>query len=168
MDFEIRNVEERDLLQVAEIVINDWKIAYRGIIDDAYLDNLDVQAKYERFKQNYQEGHFTVAVRGSEVLGFARYSDEPFNNSDNKKVECELCALYVKWDVRGSGIGAALVTYVKDYFKSIGKKSMCIWCLKENHKARFFYEKMGGTLYAEQDLERGGKIYKEVGYMYEL
>ena len=45
---------------------------------------------------------------------------------------------------------------------------MCIWCLKDNHKARFFYEKMGGTLYAEQDLERGGKIYKEVGYMYEL
>ena len=47
MDFIIRNVEEKDLKEIAELCINDWKMAYRGFIDDEYLDSLDANEKYE-------------------------------------------------------------------------------------------------------------------------
>ena len=45
---------------------------------------------------------------------------------------------------------------------------MILWCLKENYNSRKFYEKMGGNLYGENEIEKGGKKYKEVGYRYDL
>ena len=35
----IRRAKEEDARQIAEIIVEDWKIAYKGIIDDEYLDN---------------------------------------------------------------------------------------------------------------------------------
>lgn len=168
MDFIIRDVEEKDLKQVAEISVNGWKKAYKGIVDDEYLDSLDANEKYEKFKHNFKEGSFIVAANAEKVLGFCRYCDIYRDDPDDENIDCELCALYVNWDDRGSGIGRALVEYTKAYFKSNGKRHMVIWCFKENHKARGFYEKLGGKLYAEKEIERGGKKYKEVGYIYEL
>ena len=34
----IRNVRKKDLMEVSKIAIEGWKTAYRGILDDAYLD----------------------------------------------------------------------------------------------------------------------------------
>jgi len=168
MDYVIRNVEENDFMQVAEISVNGWKNAYRGIIDDDYLDSLDANEKYKRFKQNFKEGSFIVAVNNEKVLGFCRYSDVYRDNPNDTTIDCELCALYINWEDRGSGIGRALVEHVMERLKAIQKRCMVIWCLKENYKARGFYEKLGGKLYAEKEIERGGKMYKEVGYIYEL
>ena len=169
MDFYIRNVEEKDLRQAAELCVKDWRYAYRGIIDDEYLDSLDVDGKYKRMKSNYKEGHFIVAVDNEErVLGFCRYSDENMDNPDDDEIDCELCALYVNFDDRGSGIGRALVEFVMNYFRSLGKERMISWCFKENEKARVFYEKMGGKAYGLKVVDYGGKKYEEVGYEYEL
>lgn len=168
MDFIIRPVEEKDLMEVAEICINGWKNAYRGIVDSEYLDSLNVNEKYERFKSNYQEGNFIVAANDDRALGFCRFCDEYRDNPDDDEIDCELCALYVSWEERGKGIGTALVNFVKEYFKSIGKNKMIIWCFKENKKAIAFYEKMGGVHIGYKDIERGGKQYQEVGFLYDL
>lgn len=168
MDFIIRNVEEKDLKEVAELCVNDWKMAYRGFIDDEYLDNLDANEKYERYKLNYQEGHFIVAANDERVLGFCRYADENMDNPDDDEIDCELCALYVNWEDRNLGIGAALVNFVKNYFRSIGKNKMIIWCFKDNEKGRGFYEKMGGEPIGFKEVDRGGKVYREIGYLYDL
>ena len=45
MDIKIRNVKKEVLMQVAEIVVNGWKTAYKGIIDGEYLDSLNVEEK---------------------------------------------------------------------------------------------------------------------------
>ncbi len=45
MDIKKRNVKKEVLKQVAEIVVNGWKTAYKGIIDDEYLDSLNVEEK---------------------------------------------------------------------------------------------------------------------------
>lgn len=44
----IRNVKLEDLRQVSEIAIKGWQTAYRGIIDDDYLDNLSIDNKYQK------------------------------------------------------------------------------------------------------------------------
>lgn len=168
MNYEIRNVEEKDLMQIAIIGNLDWKKAYRGIIDDEFLDNLSDKDNYERLKKNYKDGPFIVAVDGDKVLGFCRYSESNRSNPDDKHHDCEICALYVNWEDRGKGIGAALVNFVKSYFKSIGKKKMIIWCLEKNYPSRKFYEKMGGSIYGSKSIEKGGKEYAEVGFSYEL
>ena len=34
----IRKAENEDVRQIAEILVEDWQKAYRGIMDDAFLD----------------------------------------------------------------------------------------------------------------------------------
>ncbi|MBQ3408203.1 MAG: GNAT family N-acetyltransferase [Clostridia bacterium] len=168
MDFIIRQVEEDDLKEVAELCVKDWKYAYKGFIDDEYLDNLDTNEKYERMKSNYKEGHFIVAESNGRIVGFCRYSDDYIDNPDDDEKDCELNVLYVNWEDRGNGIGSALVDFVKNYFRSIGRKKMLIWCFKENEKGRRFYEKMGGKIFGQKIVDKNGQKLEEVGFEYEL
>lgn len=169
MEFIIRNVEEKDLRQIAEINVEDWKIFFKGIIDDEFLDSLSAEAKEKRWLANYKENSFIVAANGDEVYGYCKYADVSYGLPDEENVDSELCSIYVKASlVKGNGIGRALVEYVKNDLKSRGRKKMIICCLEENYRARAFYEKMGGKYYGEKDYEAGGKIYNEVIYIYDL
>ena len=40
--------------QIAEIIVEDWKIAYKGIIDSDFLDSMNVEERYQRELQRYQ------------------------------------------------------------------------------------------------------------------
>ena len=37
----IRNIKKKDIPKVVDIQIDGWKTAYRGIIEDNYLDSLN-------------------------------------------------------------------------------------------------------------------------------
>ena len=41
----VRNAEKEDVRQIAEILVEDWQKAYRGIIDDAFLDSMSVDQR---------------------------------------------------------------------------------------------------------------------------
>ena len=36
----IRNAEKEDVRQISEILVEDWQKAYRGIMDDDFLDSI--------------------------------------------------------------------------------------------------------------------------------
>ncbi|MBR6707550.1 MAG: GNAT family N-acetyltransferase [Clostridia bacterium] len=136
----IRKAAEEDARQIAEIIVEDWKTAYRGIIDSAYLDSMSVEQRYQREAQRYRQ--YMVASDENEVLGFI------WNEMTGvEAADCEIVALYVRYTKRRSGIGRALFRYSVDTFRASGKKRMIVWCLKENDEARKFYEKMGGKAY---------------------
>lgn len=42
----IRKVEKEDLRAVSEIAVTGWQTAYRGIIDDKFLDNMSIEENY--------------------------------------------------------------------------------------------------------------------------
>lgn len=164
----VRNVKKEDLKTVSEIVVRGWQTAYRGIIDDKYLDSLSVEENYQARLKDYKEHGFIVAEINNEVVGFCRYTINNLFSQEVKDVDCELCAIYVKSDLKRQGIGKALFNYVIQEQKKNNNKNMILWCLKENYNSRKFYEKMGGNLYRENEIEKGGKKYKEVGYRYDL
>ena len=64
----IRQATQEDAWQIADIVVEDWKKAYRGIIDSEYLDSMSVEERYQREVQRYQIHR--VAAVGKEILGF--------------------------------------------------------------------------------------------------
>ena len=45
----IRRAEKEDVRQIAEILVEDWQTAYRSIIDDAFLDSMSADQRYEIF-----------------------------------------------------------------------------------------------------------------------
>ena len=164
----IRNVEKEDLWAVSSIVVNGWKSAYRGIIDDSFLDSLKIEDNYNRRLKDYKENGFIVAEIDNEVVGFCRYTTSNLFSKKLQDIDCELCAIYVRPDSKRQGIGSALFKYVIQEQKNNNNQNMILWCLKENYNSRKFYEKMGGTLFGENEIEKGEKKYKEVGYKYDL
>ncbi len=164
----VRDVKKEDLISVAEIAVNGWKIAYRGIVDDEYLDNLTIDEKYKKILKNYTQNGFVVAELNNEIVGFCRYRTGNYYKDEYPNVDCEISALYVKPEYKGNGIGKELVKCVINQFKENGYTKMVIWCLKDNYASRSFYEKMGGVYCGENIIERGNKEYKEAGYIYNL
>ena len=148
----IRKVKYEDIEQIVDIDIKDWKIMYRGIIDDNILKNLDRNKKIEKYKKRYETEKIIVAENHETVLGFCWYDD----NIENEKngADSEIVAIYVDCDNLGNGIG---------------KRKMILWCLEKNENARKFYEKMGGKLVNDEKyFEIEGQKYKEVGYIYNI
>ena len=133
----IRQAREEDVMQIAEIVVEDWKTAYRGMIDDDYLDSLSVEQRYQ-----------------IEIKRYLKY--------------CEIIALYVRYSKRNHGIGRALMQDSMDCFRKAGKKSMIIWCLRDNQESRKFYVRMGGKKYKDGTHRWGNREYDMVSYLYDL
>ncbi|MGN1297465.1 MAG: GNAT family N-acetyltransferase [Clostridia bacterium] len=164
----IRKVKKEDLRAVAEIAVNGWKTAYRGIIDDVFLDNLSIEENYQKRLNDYTENGFIVAELNNEIVGFCRYRTGNYYKDKYADADCEICALYVKPNCKRNGIGKKLVNYVINEFKENGYAKMILWCLKDNYPSRTFYDKLGGIYCGENVIERGNKEYKEVGYIYNL
>ncbi len=157
----IRNAEKEDVGQIAEILVEDWKKAYRGIIDSDFLDSMDADQRYEIESKRYQK--YVVATDGNEILGYAW-----LEMTGDEAADCEVIALYVRYSKRNNGIGKRLLQYAMRCFRDAGKKKMIIWCLKENDEARKFYERAGGKVFLTGSHDWGGKEYDLISYLYDL
>ena len=157
----IRQAEKEDVRQIAEILVEDWQTAYRGIMDDAFLDSMSADQRYEIEVKRYQK--FIVAADGDEILGYAW-----LEASDEEPADCEVIALYVRYAKRNRGIGKLLMRHAVDHFRETGKKKMIIWCLKENAESRKFYEKIGGKEFRTGSHNWGGKDYEMISYLYDI
>ena len=157
----IKNAEKEDVKQISEILVEDWKKTYRGIIDDAFLDSMSVDERYDIEIKRYQK--YIVAVDGNEILGYAW-----LEMTEDKTADCEIIALYVRYSKRKMGIGKLLLQSAMSYFRGAGRKKMIIWCLKENYESRKFYEKAGGKEFRTGFHNWGGKNYDMLSYLYDL
>lgn len=164
----VRKIKEEDIPSVVDIQMNGWKTAYRGIIDDNYLDMMNKDEIMERRKRSYRQNCFIVAELNKEVVGFCWYADNNRFTPNEIDIDCELIALYVRPDLKYKGIGTKLFHFVIHEFKNINKTNMVVWCLKNNEPSKMFYTKMGGKIVKEKIVEIGGKNYSEVGFLYNI
>ena len=106
----VRRAEKEDVMQIAEILVEDWQTAYRGIMDDEFLDSMSAEQRYEIEVRRYQK--FLVAADGDEILGYAW-----LEASDEEPADCEVIALYVRYAKRNRGIGKLLMQHAVNQFR---------------------------------------------------
>ena len=167
-NIKVRNIKKEDIPQVVNIQICGWKSAYKGIIDDNYLANMNPKEKIKIREKDYNENRFIVAEINNEIVGFCRYTDNINKTPETLEADCELRALYVKPEVKHNGIGKKMFQYAVNEFKNMGKTKMVLWCLKDNVLARKFYEKMGGKIIKERLIHIGNRDYEEVAFEYDI
>ena len=51
----IRYYKKEDIEQIAKIIDEDWKIVYRGIIDEEYLEKLNYKDREKRIRSKYEK-----------------------------------------------------------------------------------------------------------------
>ena len=166
----IRNVKKEDIPFVVDIKIKGWQNAYKGIIDDEYLNNLnnEYDSRIQKMEKSFMNNGFIIAELDNQVVGFCRYVFDNSFSSEIANADCELSALYVKPELKGNGIGTLLFEYATNEFKNQNKQSMVLWCLKDNERSKKFYTKMGGKIINEKIMTIGNKEYMEVCFVYDM
>jgi GNAT superfamily N-acetyltransferase len=145
---EIRRALPDDALGVATVHVRSWQAAYRGLLPDAYLDELDVEQRRAGWASAIAEtdwprsGTLVAAEANANIVGFANVG--PARDDDlDPSVIGELAAIYVVPGVWGSGVGRRLMVAAVNVLRDAAFSAAILWVLEGNDRAQRFYE-IGG------------------------
>lgn len=111
-----------------------------------------------------------MAEAGGEVVGWLSIGPYRFeDDSHSPGPGCgEIAAIYLRPDAVGTGAGRALLAYGLAELDRAGLRTVLLWVLTGNARARRFYEKGGFHLDgATHTYEVGGATLPEVRYRYD-
>ncbi|MFF6947614.1 GNAT family N-acetyltransferase [Streptomyces iakyrus] len=164
----IREMTPADCDRVAEVRVGGWRSAYHGLVPQSYLDRLSVEEDAERRREYLAQGDGSIVNlvaedTGGEIVGWVCHG--PYREGEVRTEEAELYALYVHPDRKGRGVGRALLTESVARCSAAGHGRLLLWVLKENDRARRFYERAGFRADgAEEPFEVDGVTVPEVRY----
>ena len=149
MHMNIRVANTADAAAIADLHAESWRIAYRGMLQDDYLDRTifpERLALWEaRFRAPAANQYVIVAEVDKKVAGFAcAYGEE------DPELGCFLDNLHVARPHMRHGIGSALMRDVAQWsLASWPDGGMYLWVLESNAPAIRFYESVGGRCAGE-------------------
>ena len=165
----LRPARSTDAHAIGGVQVSSWRSTYRGMVPDSYLDGMTVEDHSGRWARLLAQGEnlaltFVVEEAGR-VVGFAMGGPE---REGEPRFRGELYAIYLLQEAQRRGYGRALAEAVAAALVRRGLTSMLVWVLRDNLAARAFYERMGGVLLREHQLDFGaGFSVREVSYGWE-
>jgi ribosomal protein S18 acetylase RimI-like enzyme len=159
----VRPAEIEDAAAIAQVHVDTWRTAYRGLLPDDYLSSLDEARYEERWRRTLADGssRIYVAEDGRQIVGFASGGTE---RAGEDGFTGELYAIYVLDFAQGRGHGRRLVQAVVRGLREMGLGDMIVWVLRDNQPARHFYERLGGVYVRSQPITIGSAELQEVSY----
>jgi ribosomal protein S18 acetylase RimI-like enzyme len=154
----IRAGSAADAAQVAAVQRETWFAAYEGIIAAEVIDRVTVPDDGARVRQSFrtrpwQRMLVATGSDASEVAGYASYGPEtdvlnapwphPLTADGAGGRVAELYALYVRPACWSTGTGRTLMDRVLARTGAAGYQSITLWVLRDNERARRFYERAG-------------------------
>jgi ribosomal protein S18 acetylase RimI-like enzyme len=162
----VRRGRPGEELAVARVHVGTWQVAYRGIVPDDYLDAMDVDRRAEAYDDDMftdDERPFLVAEVDGEIVGFAVAGD-----SRDADGEGELYSMYVDRSAWGSGVATALMDETLAFLRA-RYATATLWVLRDNPRARRFYENHGWSFDGgAKTSDRGSFVLEEVRYRINL
>ncbi len=163
MNTKIRKINNTDSrLEISNIYEQSWKYAYKGIIPQEYLNSIP-SGQWCSAIDN-PDRHTLVMLVENKIIGTASYCKSRF---ENYKDWGEIISIYFLPEYIGKGYGKQLLEKAVEELKAMGFKTIFLWVLEGNHRARYFYEKCGFKNSGEY-LENiiGGRNLRELQYIY--
>lgn len=156
----------KDALEIAKLIKDGWNSAYKGIISDEDLQNMNIEKMAEKWKNNIENNmNIYIYKEENKVLGVIRFGKcEEINHQNIGEIFC----LYVRPEEKRKGIGSKLFEFAKNKLIEDGYEKMLIWCLKGNNQGANFYKKQGGDKIRERDFVVRGIKVREEGFIFNL
>ena len=166
MNITVRLADAEDADAVAEAHTAAWRIGYRGLISDTYLDDdRHATLRLERWRRRLREGppaggdrlnEIFVAELDGCVVGFGHAGRE-YLESGESSTRGEVYGFYLHPDAWGSGAADPMMAACLASLRSRFGEAV-LWVLRDNPRARRFYERTGwscgtGDQFVEQDWE---------------
>jgi ribosomal protein S18 acetylase RimI-like enzyme len=149
----IRDARLEDAADLATVHVASWQHAYRGLIDQSFLDSLDVAGRTETWDRILRQHRARVLVaEGDEgVIGFCtvgQSADEGWG---------EIFSIYLSPGHWGRGVGRLLLVSGEQALSEAGEERALLWVLDTNRRARAFYERQGWVLAKPIRIEKFGE-----------
>ena len=160
----LRDAELSDAPALARISVDGWQQGYAGLLPQAYLDALDVDARLRGWLGVLETSDVRplVAEAAGRVVGFASFGPSRDDDADPARIG-EVYAIYVDPGHWRLGIGHALLDATINRFGDVD--ACTLWVLTGNISARSFYAAHGfqpdGAAKTES---RRGVVLDEVRY----
>jgi len=150
---------------IARVHVQAWRETYAGIMPDERLAALSVAERTQRWRDIMAlpapDAALFVAFNGPALVGFGHCGRQ---RSPQLAYAGEFTAIYVLKEVQRTGVGRGLMMSMKEHLQGCGIASASLWVVKENARARAFYEALGGEAVAEKTEHRGGYSLNEIAY----
>lgn len=151
-----REIGSKDAELIATMHTASWRTAYRGILNDEYLDSGIAEERRAEWERR-------LSTPQAEALGFiARLEDEPvgFVFGFQNEHDCWgtiIDNLHVLPGWKGRGIGRQLVSrFAAALIERGDSAGVFLWVYEKNTAARGFYESIGGKMVEATDYEVPG------------
>lgn len=132
---------------IARLHAESWRAAYRGILDDDFLDDTVVANRRELWRARFCEiGRTDQLILVGEEQGEIQAFACAFLDADPEWGTL-LDNLHVLPRLKGKGLGRQLISAVAENIRRHGLHSMLhLWVYEQNAQARGFYERLGGIV----------------------
>lgn len=148
--FAVRDAEPRDASRIADVRARSWGADYSHVFPHETLEAMLDRPRLERattwwrgaIERSVRNVHTLVVDGEGGVVGFASIGHVLAEQSEPEDVG-ELYAIYVLPDVRGHGIGRALMAEALGRLRSGGFGTAILWVLEDNPRTRRFYDLTG-------------------------
>jgi len=142
----IRDARPPDAARLAEIHVVSWQVAYRGVLADEFLDRLTSTTRLDWWTSRLARipPRWAVLVTEDEghVTGFVSIGHCADDDRSHSEAG-ELYAMYVDPLHWGLGFGRHLLVGAEERFRADAYTDASLWVLRDNQRARRFYE-LGG------------------------
>ncbi len=156
----IKFAKKDDIAEVSQLIASSWRSAYRGILDDSFLDALPDDGWVQFLTTGMEGGAFVclIAEEGGVLLGLAILRSGEISKMPEHG---ELSSLYVRPGSMQQGVGGALLGEVLGYMRSQDLVYCVLDVLVGNENAIGFYRNRGFVLMdVAANTTLGGKEYK--------
>jgi L-amino acid N-acyltransferase YncA len=143
----IRTIKDRDVPAIADIYNKNWKITYRNLLPDSFLDGMTLEHstdKWLKYIHTSFHGGFVALDENNQVIGFSAY--KPYLDLES----CILLdSLHITASAQGKGIGKALILAIGEHAYKNEYKKMAICIVKGNDRAEGIYTHLGAKFYKD-------------------
>jgi len=159
-------LEEKYILDISVAHVAAWQRAFRGILSDEQLDNLQVDDFAKGWQHNiYKKGRTNLiwVAANDKAVGFVSFG-KPYNKEE--KINSEIYGFYVHPDFWKKRIGYQLMkNAVLKISKQENFNGVILWTMTKNLASRNFYERFGYFPTKETRIsERNEERFEEIKY----
>jgi ribosomal protein S18 acetylase RimI-like enzyme len=155
-----------DAARIGEINVVAWRATYTGIVPQAILDGMTVEARTGWWRKRIEdpgERRVEVVEIDGTVEGYVLYG--PARDHDLPDLAGEVYAIYVHPDAQRRGLGSALLATARATLDEDGYEPLVLWVITKNGAARSFYESLGWQADGSaQPIDFDGTQVEEIRY----
>lgn len=148
---------------LARLHVETWRETYVGLLPAGYLGAMDVKRHAKRWRAQLagstKPAPVLVAEQRGGLVGYCaggRARDE----------DAEVFTLYVLRRAQGGGLGAELLRDMARVLEAGGARSLHLWVLSSNLRARAFYQHLGGAAERSRPVAGWGGGLTETCYVW--